>query len=196
MSIYYSEQLTLADSTSLFLDAALTQVAGMGYYSSDGIVREQNSSGALVAGSTNCPTTCAPPSYVVLTLNDFYVDASHSNFKFVLTNSTLPFNVIISDVVVNIWQSEYLCTTTAFAEYVPACTPCTLLSNTDTIISYGTSSPPCAAYVGRFYRVIDSIKLTIGGTVYTLHNEEKLTINGFDIFIQLQPYCFPVKTTC
>ena len=196
MATYYSSKLTLAASTALFTDSGLVIPAPNGYYSSDNIVRQQTS-GELISGSNTCITICPPPPYVILTLRDFYSDSINpTNFKFQLKNNTLPFNIGISSVMVYVWQSQGLCLTNAFAELNPTCNPCTLLSGTSEIISYGPTYPTCAGYIGRYYRVIDSIKLTIAGNDYTLHNEEKLTIGGWDIFIELNPYCFPVITNC
>lgn len=194
MAIYYSDKLTLGESTTLYTDIALTIPAENGYYSSDDIVREQVY-GTLISGSSTCIPICPPPAYAVLTLKAYDINASNSNFRFELTNNTLPFNITISNITVNTYSNQYYCVTSGATEYTDTCGACVLLLGTGAIVGNGLTPPPCTLY-GRYYHVVDSIDLTIGATTYPLNNGDKLTIGGYDIFIQLYDFCFPLQAIC
>jgi len=194
MAIYYSDKLTLEASTTLYTDIALTIPAENGYYSSDDIVREQVY-GTLISGSSTCIPICPPPAYAVLTLKSYDISASNSNFRFELTNNTLPFNITISNITVNTYSNQYYCVTDGVTEYTDTCSSCVLLFGTGAIIGNGSTPPPCTL-TGRYYHVVDSMDLTIGAFTYTVLNGNKLTVGGYDIFIQLYDFCFPLQAIC
>jgi hypothetical protein len=193
MATYYSSKLTLAASTALYTDQALTILAPNGYYSADGISRVQT------AGVLQTQATCAPCvqiPYTVLTLIDYTADIEDSYFEFTLTNS-LPFDITISNAKTEIFNNLTNCDLDGTPAYQDTCVDTVMVANTTSIIGIGNANIPCNNLVAHYYHAVDSIDLIVGGTPYiNLINGSKLFIGGRDIYIQLYPSCFPVSPNC
>jgi hypothetical protein len=194
MATYYSSKPTLAESTALYTDTLLTIPADNGYYSADGVSRQQTS-GVLQTQATCAP--CVDLPNTVLTLVDYNVGSSISNFKYTLTNS-LPFDITISLSGVNIYSDLNLCNIDSLSyDYQDTFPSTTIIANATSIIGNGNTPPPCATVFGYYYRPINNISLIIGGNTYSnLYNGYKVTVGGHDIFIQIYPSCFFITTEC
>ena len=194
MATYYSSKLTLAASTALFTDSGLVTPAPNGYYSSEGIVRQQTS-GELISGSPTC-AICEPTPYTVLSLKNYNVNADDSHFIYNLSN-VLPFAINVSNAKVKIYSTLNLCNLAGTPAYE------------DTSISHsfnvgasgnaqenGSTAPVCSTVVGMYYHIVNSVNVTIGIDTYTVNNGDILTVGGYDIFIQLYQPCFKLTTDC
>lgn len=194
MATYYSSKATLATSTALYTDINLTTPAPNGYYSADGISRAQT--GGVLQTQAAC-APCVDLPNTVITLVDYSVGSSTSNFKYTLTNS-LPFDIAISSSGVNIYSDLNLCNLDSLGyDYQDTFPSITVLANTTFAVGNGSTPPPCATVFGYNYRPMNKLNLIIGGITYeNLYNGYKVTVNGYDIFVQIYPSCFFITTNC
>ena len=196
MATYYSSKLTLAASTALYTDNALTTLAPTGYYSADGISRQQ--AGGLLQTQASC-APCVMTPYTVLSLSKYAVDIEDSYFTFKLTNSLL-FDITISNAKVSMFTNIDTCNLNGTPAYQDICANSTIVNNTLSIIGNGTVNTPCNDLIGYYYHAVDSVNITIGANTYTdVNNGDKINIggiNGVDIYIQLYPSCSPVSPNC
>jgi hypothetical protein len=194
MTIFYSGKPTLAASTALYTDPALTILAPNGYYSVDDISRYQ------YAGVLQTQATCSPCidlPYTVLSLIEYSVGISNSIFSFKLSNA-LPFDIDVKNAVVDIYPTISDCNLLNTPAYQDTCVSKLILASTSGVQTENGSTPPlCTAVQNYYYKMNNPINITVGGTTYNnLSNGDILTVGGWDIFIQLYPECYLLKTDC
>jgi len=195
MATYYSGKSTLATSVKLYSDAALTIPAANGYYSSNGISRYQET-GVLQTQASCSP--CVELPYTVLSIIEYSVGSSGSSFKFKLSNA-LPFDIDVKNAIATLYPSLSDCNSLNTPTYQDSCTSHIIAANTSGIQSENGSTPPSCVSVENYYyyKINNSINITVGANTYSnLGNGYILTVNGWDIFIQIYSQCFLLSTNC
>lgn len=194
MAIYYSKKSTLAASTALYTDASLTTPAANGYYAENGISRYQDS--GILQTQASC-SPCINLPYTVLSLVKYSIWGSTSKFEFNLSNP-LPFDIDVKNAGVNMYSTISNCNSSNTPDYQDTCTSHIILANSSGIQNENGSTPPlCSSVENYYYKMNSPINITVGVNTYNnLSNGYILTVNGYDIFIQLYPECYFLTTTC